>query len=622
MAYVGKVSIRDTSHMENAIDYITREEKALPLTEYKDKLKSHMIHIQDVNQSDGERATYINCNSLNAFKEFENMRRAFDQDKGVIAHHYYQSFQKDDDVNPEQAHKIGVELAKKMFPDYQVVVATHIDREHQHNHIIVNSCNIVTGQKWYSNKKSLSDIRAESDKLCLQNGLSIIDKKSKYKTIDKTTYQLGVKGKSWKVQLIKDLDDAVIKCRSKEEFINFFKERDYDVKYKDVHITITKIGQEKGIRVNTLAKQFGDKYTKENLEKLMGYYKSPDLDKIFEMYSFKKKKNQIEYKSNWEYYERKTFRQRKYHKSNMNRIISDNQSEVFMRKINSIGYSRNIFEMIIKALIFMTMNKNYEKKSRYRKSYKVAYKFSKPQEIHYNQFGNIAYKKLMGSAGENFTIKVSTAELLKLVNQPIFYSAVVNRNDASAEITVKNKDKLFLAKLLGLENLKNDLEAQDRILSNKIMYSNLKKEVSVSGEKLQYLLITEEQLKVLQKNYIPIAYFNKEDKYNIAFTQDNLKVIRKLISKENPETESQRNMKIYNKLKTEAAKNGEKLAYRAKLSGEQVQKLKEANIEFAYFVNAATGTFNIAFDKKAENRIQDILYMKGEKKQSKGMNGE
>ena len=114
--------------MENAIDYITREEKALSLIEYKDKLKSQMIHIQDVNQNDCERATYINCNSINTFKEFENMRRAFNQDKGVIAHHYYQSFQKDDDINPEHAHKIGVELAKKMFPDYQVVIATHIDR--------------------------------------------------------------------------------------------------------------------------------------------------------------------------------------------------------------------------------------------------------------------------------------------------------------------------------------------------------------------------------------------------------------------------------------------------------------------------------------------------------------
>ena len=486
----------------------------------------------------------------------------------------------------------------------------------------MNSCNIITGQKWYSNKKSLSDIRSESDKLCLQNGLATINKKSKYKTIDKTTYQLGIQGKSWKVKLVKDLDDAVNKCKSKDEFIKFLKERDYDVKYKDVHITITKIGQEKGIRVNTLAKQFGDKYSKENLEKLMGYYLTPNLDKIFEAYSFKNKKNKSEYKSNWEYYELRTFQQRKYHKSNMNKIIIDNKAEIFMRRLSSIANSKNIFEMIIKAFIFMTVKRNYDNKSTYMKSYRVAYRLNKPEKPHYNQFGNIDYKKLIGSAGENFTIKVSTAELLKLVNQPIFYSAVVNRNDASVEITVKSKDKLFLAKLLDLENFKKDLEAQDIILSNKRMYSKLKKEVNVSGEKLQYLLITEEQLEVLKKNYIPIAYFIKENRYNIAFTPDKLKVIKKLISTEISETESQRNMKIYNKLKTDSAKNGEKLAYRAKLSDEQIQKLKKANIEFAYFINSLDGTFNIAFDKKTEDRIHNIIYMKGETKQSKGMNGE
>ena len=196
MAYVGQVSIRDSSHMGHAIDYISREEKALSLNNVSDHemLNIMLNHLSVTNKSIGERATYINC-TQNPYKDFENMRKAYDQDKGVIAHHYFQSFQKDDDLTPEQAHQIGVQLAQKMFPNYQVVVATHTDKEHLHNHIIVNSCNIITGQKWYSNKKSLSDIRKESDKLCLQNGLGVIQKNSKYKNIDKPTYQLGMKKK-------------------------------------------------------------------------------------------------------------------------------------------------------------------------------------------------------------------------------------------------------------------------------------------------------------------------------------------------------------------------------------------------------------------------------------------
>lgn len=108
MAYIGQVSIRNDTHMAHAIDYITKEEKALRLDEFKKALSERLIHVQDVNTNSGERSTCINYSSQNTYKDFENMRRAFDQDKGVIAHHYYQSFPKDDNVTPELAHQIGV----------------------------------------------------------------------------------------------------------------------------------------------------------------------------------------------------------------------------------------------------------------------------------------------------------------------------------------------------------------------------------------------------------------------------------------------------------------------------------------------------------------------------------
>ena len=254
MAYIGKASIKSNVHMENAIGYIAKEEKAMPLNDMKKYLSERLDHVGQVNTASGERATFINCNAQNTYKEFENMRKAFNQDKGVIAHHYYQSFQKDDNVTPEQAHQIGVELAKKMFPNFQVAIATHIDREHIHNHIIVNSCNIVTGQKWYSNKRTLSDIRKESDRLCLANGLGVITKNNKYQGLDRTTYQLGLKGKSWKINLVHDLDVAVEQCKSKEEFISFLRGKDYSIRYTDSHITITKNGEKKGIRVDKIGR--------------------------------------------------------------------------------------------------------------------------------------------------------------------------------------------------------------------------------------------------------------------------------------------------------------------------------------------------------------------------------
>ena len=119
MVTVGQTSIKCDSHLDNAIRYITKEEKALSLKEMKEHLDKRLNHLSDINFSIGEKATYLNCSSQNTYKDFENMRKAFEQDKGVIAHHYYQSFQKDDNVTPEQAHQIGVELAKRMFPNFQ-----------------------------------------------------------------------------------------------------------------------------------------------------------------------------------------------------------------------------------------------------------------------------------------------------------------------------------------------------------------------------------------------------------------------------------------------------------------------------------------------------------------------
>lgn len=200
----------------------------------------------------------INCSGSNSntLDQFKLMRLAFDQNKGIIAHHFVQSFAPNDNVTPEIVHRFGVEYAKLCFPNYQVVVSTHVDKDHLHNHIIVNSCNMITGKKFYDNKETMNNNRAISDKLCCKYGVSVISTQSEFKPIDQTTMQLALKQKSWKIQLLSDLDEAKEKCRSKSEFISFFKSRNYEIRYEK-HITIRKIGEKKAIRVDTLAKQFG-----------------------------------------------------------------------------------------------------------------------------------------------------------------------------------------------------------------------------------------------------------------------------------------------------------------------------------------------------------------------------
>ncbi len=527
MAYIGKASIKCSAHMENAVGYIARQEKAMPLEEMKAYLEKSLSHMSSIDTSMGERTTLINCSPQNTAFEFETVRMAFNQDKGIIAHHYYQSFDKDDDVTPDLAHQIGVELAKRMFPNFQVVAATHIDRDHVHNHIIVNSVNLETGQKWYSDKRSLYDIRSESDKLCLENGLSVIDKNNKYKSIDRTTYQLGLKGKSWKVNLIRGLDKAAETCRSKEEFIAFLSDKDYTVKYTDTHITITKNGEKKGIRVDTLAKQFGGKYTKANLEKLMGYYEAPPEMKAAVAV---KKKPYTKGKSNYERYEQYVFKKNGYLPSTTEKIVRDYKVEKLIRDTKwSMLRSRSLFEFVMKALTILVLIPQRRKKIRIPVKYKRVQQLTPSKSKSYIPFGNAQYDELRATAGDIYTCKVGIEKLLNLVNQPILYAAKISRADNTATITVKEKDRGFLLALLEMQEKARELDKQNEQLQNQRVYRELKAAAEETGVKLQYLVITEEQKRILRENYIKFACFEKGDKVNIAFLPEKAELIKRLI---------------------------------------------------------------------------------------------
>lgn len=607
MAYIGKVSIKTNGHMEHAIDYISREEKALSLKEFKELLQAQIVHLQTTNTNSGERATCINCSSTNTYKDFENVRKAFGQDKGVIAHHYYQSFSPDDSLTPEQAHQIGVELAKRMFPDYQVVIATHTDRNHLHNHIIVNSCNLVTGQKWYSNKKSLSDIRKESDRLCKQHGLSVIDKQSKYKGIDRTTYTLATQGKSWKVQLVKDLTEAVGCCTSKEAFIRYLEQHGYSVRYRDVHITIRKHGEKKGIRVDTLAKQFGEKFTKENLEKAMGYCTKPP---IVEQAPPTERKTSPEQPSNWERYEQQILKMRRCLPSVSGHITYHKGVAPILDQASSIAPSRR-FQILFRALLVLTAFVSRKRRKPPKQNYQIK---PEPPSLRparsYYYTGNVPYRTLTESAGETLTIKVGLERLLQLMGQPILYAARIDRETGNATITIKDKDKDFLAEILNLVEVKGKLVEQSDRIQNQLTYNKLKEAAAYANTKLQYLMVTADQKQELERQCQEFAYFEKEDgKYNIAFLPEQAEIIRQIaFPKPKTETAAQKNSRIYAELKRAAAESGEKLLTYTKVTKPQLDELQKRGVTFAYFANRDDETlYNVSFRKADQKTVRRVL---------------
>lgn len=593
--------------MEHAIDYISREEKALSLNEFKELLQARLMHLQTTDTNSGERATCIHCSSTNTYKDFENVRKAFGQDKGVIAHHYYQSFSPDDHLTPEQAHQIGVELAKRMFPNYQVVIATHTDRSHLHNHIIVNSCNLVTGQKWYSNKKSLSDIRKESDRLCKQYGLSVIDKQSKYKGIDRTTYTLATKGKSWKVQLVKDLTEAVGCCTSKEEFIRFLQQRGYSVRYRDVHITIQKNGEKKGIRVDTLAKQFGEKFTKANLEKAMGYYSEPN---VTEQRPSPEYAAQPEPPSNWERYEQQIFKMKRCLPSVSGHITYHKGVAPALDRASSIAPDKN-FSFLFRTLLLLTALFARKRKKQPKHTYQVRREpIPRIPSGSYYYTGNVPYKTLTESAGETLTIRVGIDRLLQLMGQPILYSARIDRTNCAATITIKKKDQDFLAEILNLVEVRGRLVEQSDRIQNRLTYSKLKESAERAGTKLQYLIVTAEQKQELEQQCQEFAYFEKEDgKFNIAFLPEQAEIIKRIaFPKPKTETAAQKNSRIYAELKRAATEAGEKLLTKTKLNKAQLDELQKRGIPFAYFVNQDDTTrYNVSFRKADQETVRRVL---------------
>ena len=119
----------------------------------------------------------INCSHDYARKEFIIVKKQFGKDGGIVAFHGYQSFAKDEKLTPKEAHEIGKELAQTLWGDrFQVVIATHLNTECLHNHFVFNSVSFVDGKRFYASRGTYALMRKESDRICKEHGLSVLEK--------------------------------------------------------------------------------------------------------------------------------------------------------------------------------------------------------------------------------------------------------------------------------------------------------------------------------------------------------------------------------------------------------------------------------------------------------------
>ncbi len=173
--------------------------------------------------------------------------------------HYVQSFSPDDNVTPELAHRMGRAWARKSFGDnVQMVIATHTDKAHIHNHVIINVFGL-DGHKYNSNKKTLSEIREHSDRVCLAFGIQPI-MNNKHLGMSYKEWDSRRKGASWKEQIRREIDTLVLCSKNYDELAASLEEKGYEIKY-GAHTAIRAPGQQHFTRLKTI----GNDYTIDSI---------------------------------------------------------------------------------------------------------------------------------------------------------------------------------------------------------------------------------------------------------------------------------------------------------------------------------------------------------------------
>ena len=206
--------------------------------------------------------TGVNCNRETASEEMKMTQEKFGKCTGNIAYHAYQSF-KTGEVSPELAHKIGVQLARKMWGEHQVLVATHFNTGTYHNHFVVNSVNMFTGKKFNCNKGAYYRFRGLSDELCNENNLTVI-KNPKGKT-PRNIYFAEKRGETTKYNLMrKAIDETLEMCVNYAQFKKAMHKKGYIINDDPnrKYATIRSINDKKATRMY----QLGEQYTPKNIK--------------------------------------------------------------------------------------------------------------------------------------------------------------------------------------------------------------------------------------------------------------------------------------------------------------------------------------------------------------------
>lgn len=209
--------------------------------------------------------TGINCSVEFARDQFDTTKLRFGKTGGNVAYHAYQSFAPGE-VTPDEAHAIGVQLARELWGDrFQMVVATHLNSHCVHSHIVINSVSFRDGKKFHDCRDTYRQLREASDRICLEHGLSIVDN-PRGRGVDQYLYKMEKAGMPTRYNVARQaIDEAVALSLNIDEFKSELRRRGYNYRFdpQRKYWTVTPPGWKKSIRIH----QLGPDYTRESIER-------------------------------------------------------------------------------------------------------------------------------------------------------------------------------------------------------------------------------------------------------------------------------------------------------------------------------------------------------------------
>lgn len=236
-------------------------------TQSRAAMRGVMLYVTQAKKTEweGQRLiSGINCQPQSVYDDFINTKLLYHKDSGVMFYHMVQSFPKGVAVDPRLAHEAARRLAE-YFEGCEVLVCTHVDREHIHSHCIINSVNFETGKKLHMAKEQLQELMRRNDRTCQELGLPVFEaQKQKSRGMSGAEYHTALKGESWKLRLMNVIDECMKYAANKDAFISLMESEGYQVRWESSRKYVTYTTPE-GMKCRD-SKLHEKKYGKEVME--------------------------------------------------------------------------------------------------------------------------------------------------------------------------------------------------------------------------------------------------------------------------------------------------------------------------------------------------------------------